>query len=142
MNASVRPNHPLPTSLEAPGRRLFSRGATAAALLLSLALAGCGGTASSDAPTVTLATTPTAASAGASITLIAVASSDLGISAVQFYRVDASTSTLLGTMNSSPYQFTTTLPSDATDAVTYFARAIDTDSVTGDSNDASVTVTD
>lgn len=113
----------------------------ACGLLLSLALAGCGGGTTSDGPTVTLAVTPTSAAAGATITLIAVASSDAGMSAVRFYRVDASANTLLGTLNTSPYQFTTTVPSTASGSVSYFARAVDTDANTTDSDNATVTIT-
>ena len=113
----------------------------ASGLLLSLALAGCGGGTTSDGPTVTLAVTPTSAVAGATITLIAVASSDAGMSAVRFYRVDASANTLLGTLNTSPYQFTTTVPSTASGSVSYFARAVDADANTTDSDNATVTIT-
>lgn len=119
----------------------MKRGAAATALLLSLTISGCGG-GSTEGPTVTLATSPTSAPAGATVTLIAVASSDIGISEVRFYRVDSSSNTLLGTLNTSPYQFTTNLPSSATDSVTYFARAEDDDGNTTDSDDASITITD
>ncbi|WP_066259456.1 Ig-like domain-containing protein [Hydrogenophaga flava] len=127
-------------SRTAPRRHLFRLGL--AASLLSLALTGCGGGTTGDEPTVTLATTATSASAGESVTLIAVASSDLGISAVRFYRVDSGASTLLGTLNATPYQFTTTIPSTATDSVSYFARAVDTDGNTGDSDDVDIAITD
>lgn len=120
--------------------RFLQRGAMASGLLLSLALAGCGG-GSDDGPTVTLAVTPTSAAAGATVTLIAVASSDVGMSAVRFYRVDASANTLLGTLNASPYQFTTTVPTTASGSVSYFARAVDADANTTDSDTATVTVT-
>lgn len=135
------------TALHAPSipparrRPLLQRGALASGLLLSLALAGCGGGSSDDGPTVTLAVTPTSAAAGATVTLIAVASSDVGMSAVRFYRVDASANTLLGTLNGSPYQFTTTVPTTASGSVSYFARAVDVDANTTDSDTATVTVT-
>lgn len=125
----------------APLRRHRLRPGLAAALL-SLALTACGGGTTDDAPTVTLASTATSASAGESVTLIAVASSDLGIAAVRFYRVDTSTTTLLGTLNATPYQFTTTVPSTATDTVSYFARAVDADGNTGDSEDVEIAITD
>ncbi|MBT9552387.1 MAG: hypothetical protein IV088_16170 [Hydrogenophaga sp.] len=137
--------HPVLSSLHrshSMRRQLLKRGAAATALMLSLTISGCGGGSSTDGPTVTLATTPTSAPAGATVTLIAVASSDIGISEVKFYRVGSSSNTLLGTLYDSPYQFTTTLPSSATDSVTYFARAEDDDGNTTDSEDASVTITD
>ena len=136
--------HTLPHgSPQAPARRRHVRlVAAAAASLLSLALTGCGGGTTDDAPTITLATTATSASAGESVTLIAVASSDLGIAAVRFYRVDSSTTTLLGTLNATPYQFTTTVPSTATDSISYFARAVDADGNTGDSDDVEIAITD
>ena len=132
--------HPSLSSLPAR-RRLLQRGALASGLLLSFVLAGCGGGSSDDGPTVTLAVTPTSAVAGATVTLIAVASSDVGMSAVRFYRVDASANTLLGTLNASPYQFTTTVPTTASGSVSYFARAVDADANTTDSDSATVTVT-
>ncbi|GLS16920.1 Ig-like domain-containing protein [Hydrogenophaga electricum] len=110
------------------------------ALLLSLAVAGCGGV-DDDAPTATLVTTPTSAAAGATVTLIAAAISDNGISGIQFYRVDSGTSTLLGTLNATPYQFTTTVPASATGSVSYFATAVDAYGNTGDSDYAVVTIT-
>ncbi|MFP8781288.1 hypothetical protein [Hydrogenophaga sp. RWCD_12] len=131
-----------PTRTMPPARRRFlHRGALATSLLLSLALAGCGGGSSDDGPTVTVAVTPNSAVAGATVTLIAVASSDVGMSAVRFYRVDSSASTLLGTLNASPYQFTTTIPTTASGSVSYFARAVDADANTTDSATATVTVT-
>lgn len=141
MNTTPSPSlaiRPLPNT--APRRHLLRLGL--ATTLLSLALAGCGGGTSDDAPTVVLASTDSSASAGETITLIAVPSSDLGISAVRFYRVDSGASTLLGTVNASPYQFTTTIPSTATDSVSYFARAVDADGNTGDSDDVDIAITD
>lgn len=143
-------NTTTPLTLESPStstasrrRHLLRLGAAAAATaLLTLSLSGCGGGDSEDGPTITLATTDTSASPGESITLIAVASSDLGISAVRFYRVDSGSNTLLGTLNATPFQFTTTIPSTASGSVSYFARAVDTDSITGDSDEVSITVTE
>ena len=140
MNTTPSPSlviRPLPNT--SPRRHLLRFGL---ATMLSLALAGCGGGTSDDAPTVVLATTDSSASAGETITLIAVPSSDLGISAVRFYRVDSGASTLLGTVNATPYQFTTTIPSTATDSVSYFARAVDADGNTGDSDDVEIAITD
>lgn len=136
MNPTAHQSLPFPPSRG----RLLQRGALAGGLLLSLVLTGCGG-GTSDGPTVTLAVTPTSAAAGATVTLIAVASSDVGMSAVRFYRVDASANTLLGTLNASPYQFTTTIPTTASGSVSYVARAVDADANTTDSDTATVTVT-
>lgn len=113
-----------------------------AAAALGLLLNGCSTSDDSDSgPSVTLATTPTSAAAGAVVTLIAVASDDVGVSEVRFFRVDSGTNTLLGTLNTSPYQLQATLPANATGSVSYFARAVDTDSNTTDSNQATVTIT-
>jgi hypothetical protein len=113
-----------------------------AAAALGLLLNGCSSTDDSDSgPSVTLATTPTSATAGAVVTLIAVASDDVGVSEVRFFRVDSGANTLLGTLNTSPYQLQATLPANATGSVAYFARAVDTDGNTTDSNQAAVTIT-
>lgn len=113
-----------------------------AAAALGLLLNGCSSSDDSDSgPSVTLATTPTSAAAGAVVTLIAVASDDVGVSEVRFFRVDTGTNTLLGTLNTSPYQLQATLPANATGSVAYFARAVDSDDNTTDSNQATVTIT-
>lgn len=126
---------------DANGRRHFLRlGSAATVAIVAGGLAACGGS-DDEEPTVTLASTVTSAAAGASITLIAVPSSDSGISGVRFYRVDSTTSTLLATVNTSPYQITTAIPSDASGTVSYFARAVDTNNLTGDSNSVSITIT-
>ncbi|MEY2893750.1 MAG: hypothetical protein RJA98_3658 [Pseudomonadota bacterium] len=106
-----------------------------------MSLAACGGGLASDPPSVTLATLPTSAVVGASVTLVAVASDNEGVAGVQFYRVDASGNTLLGTLNTAPYQLATTLPTTTATAVAYFATAVDTDGNTTDSAQALVTVT-
>lgn len=111
-----------------------------AAAALGLLLNGCSSN-TDEGPSVTLATTPTSAVAGATVTLIAVASDDQGVSEVRFFRVDSGGSTLLGTLNTSPYQLQATLPANATGSVAYFARAVDTDGNTTDSNQAAVTIT-
>ncbi len=141
MNTTPTPSLPIRSLAPAAPRVHWLRRGLAASLL-SLALTGCGGGTSEDEPSVTLATTATSASAGESVTLIAVASSDLGISAVRFYRVDSGATTLLGTLNATPYQFTTTVPSTATDSVSYFARAVDIEGNTGDSDDVDIAITD
>ena len=112
-----------------------------AAAALGLLLNGCGSSDTNEGPSVTLATTPTSAVPGAVVTLIAVASDDEGVSEVRFFRVDSGSNTLLGTLNTSPYQLQATLPANATGSVTYFARAVDTDGNTTDSNQAAVTIT-
>lgn len=113
-----------------------------AAAALGLLLNGCSSSEDSEnAPSVTLAATPTSAAAGAIVLLIAVASDDQGVSEVRFYRVDSGSNTLLGTLNTSPYQLQATLPANATGSVAYFARAVDADDNTTDSNQAAVTIT-
>lgn len=136
------PTPPSPVQTPSRRRRLVQFGAAATVALLALSLAGCGGAEEEEAPSVSLVSTVTSAEAGETITLIASASSDLGISAVQLYRVDASTNTLLGSLNATPYQFSATLPSDASGSVSYFARAVDGDGNTADSANVSITVTD
>lgn len=137
---SARPA--LPSGL----RRPWQRGTVMAAWLVGMGLvaaglSGCGGASTEDPPSVTLATSPTSAVAGATVTLIAVASDDQGVSEVRFYRVDSGTSVLLGTLNTTPYQMITTIPTTASGSVTYFARAVDTDNNTTDSAAAVVTIT-
>lgn len=141
---SHTPTHPVPSPIQAISRRrrFLRLGGAATAALLTLGLPGCGGSESEDAPTVTLVSTVTSASAGETITLIASASSDLGVSAVQLYRVDTSSNTLLGSLNATPYQFSATLPGDATGSVSFFARAVDGDGNTADSAKVNITVID
>ncbi len=113
-----------------------------AAAALGLLLNGCSSSEDSEgAPSVTLAATPTSAAAGAVVLLIAVASDDQGVSEVRFYRVDSGANPLLGTRNTSPSQLQATLPAHATGSVAYFARAVDADDNTTDSNQAAVTIT-
>jgi hypothetical protein len=142
-SAATHPAPPALLSARSPSsRRRWLKGAAhGAAFAASMALAACGGGVTSDPPSVTLATLPTSAVAGASVTLVAVASDNDGVAGVKFYRVDASGNTLLGTLNTAPYQLATTLPSTTATAVAYFATAIDTDDNATDSNQALVTVT-
>jgi hypothetical protein len=118
-----------------------SRWRVAAALVLpALLLASCGGSADdSDPPQVAMAVTPTSAAAGASVTLLALATDDESVTEVRFYRVVGTGNVVLGSLFAQPYQLTVTLPSDATDSVSFFARAFDEDD--NETNSATVTVT-
>ncbi len=109
------------------------------AVVGSVLLSACGG--GNESPEVTLAVVPTSASAGASVTLVAVAIDDKDeIKEVQFYRNDATGATLLATISAVPYQFQTSVPSDAVGEVSFFARAVDSDDQQADSNLAVVSV--
>lgn len=111
-----------------------------AALLAVVALAGCGGSVSlgfgfsdDDRPTASLAVSPTSAAPGDTLRLSAAASDDFGVDFVEFYRVDGSSSTLLGFDGLPPYQLDTTVPANAAGSVQYFARAVDGGGQRGDS---------
>lgn len=60
---------------------------------------------------------------------------------VRLFRVDSGSNTLLGPLDTSPYQLRATLPANATGSVACFARAVDSDGNTADSNQAAVTLT-
>lgn len=124
-------------------RRPARFAACAAVVLAGLLQAGCSTSEDDDSkPTVTLAATPTSGAAGATVTLIAVAQDDdNGVSEVKFFRVDSGTNTLLGTLNVTPFQLTTTLPTNVTGSISYFARAVDGAGNTADSAVATVTIT-
>jgi hypothetical protein len=123
--------------------RRTARWRIASALLLpAFLLAGCGGTFDDEDPEVTLGVTPTTAAPSATVTLIALATDDGSVSEVEFYRVTATGNVLLATLREQPYQIETTLPSDATDTVSFFARAIDDDDNSADSARAIVTIDD
>ena len=84
--------------------------------------------------------TPTSAAPGRVVRLVAAASDDYGVVRVQFYRVVDSGSVSLGSDGDEPYELDTTLPSDATGTVQFFARAVDQADQWRESNTVSVTV--
>jgi hypothetical protein len=105
----------------------------------SLAVA-CGG-GDSDPPTITLAAIPTSGVVGATITLSATADDDESVTEVRFYRIGTNSEELLATFSAGPYLFQTTIPTGATDSVTYRATAVDGDDQETESNKVIVTVT-
>lgn len=119
------------------------------ALALSLALAACGGSISlgfgghfdDDPPSVSLAVSPTSAARGDALQLVAAASDDFAVTAVEFYRVDAGGHTLLGSDLAAPYRLDTVVPAGAGGSLQFFARAIDDVSQRSDSAVVTVAVT-
>jgi Bacterial Ig domain len=105
------------------------------------ALVGACGGSDSDAPSITLAAIPTSGVVGATITLSATADDDESVTEVRFYRIGTNSEELLATFDASPYLFQTTIPTGATDSVTYRATAVDDDDQEVDSNEVIVTVT-
>jgi hypothetical protein len=91
-------------------------------------------------PSVSLVVSPASASAGAIVLLSAAASDDSGIDEVLFFRRSGETAVLLGSVGRSPYTWTTTVPSDASGSVGYFARAVDVADRRTDSATVTVTV--
>ncbi|MBA3598466.1 MAG: Ig-like domain-containing protein [Methylibium sp.] len=119
----------------------------ACVLPLALVLAGCGGGFylgdnfdDDDPPEVVLIVSPDIAEAGQEVRLRASASDDSGIDEVVFFRVDGAVSTRLQSDETAPYELNTELPDDATEPVQFFARAIDNDGESRDSDLFSVTV--
>lgn len=122
------------------------------ALALSLAallgLAACGGSISlgfghydDDAPSVSLAVSPTSAARGDTLRLVAAASDDYAVVAVEFYRVDPGGTTLLGSDLAAPYQLDTVVPAGAGANLQYVARAVDDAGQRTDSAAATIIVT-
>lgn len=102
------------------------------ALAAAVAVAGCGGSISlgfghynDNPPSVSLVVSPTSAARGDTLRLLAAASDDYGVVAVEFYRVDPGGTTLLGSDAAPPYQLDTTVPAGASANVQYVARAVD-----------------
>lgn len=120
-----------------PERRRFllsALGVAAAGTLL-----GCGG--SGDPPTIELSAIPTSGAIGDTITLSADAEDDDGIKEVRFYRVSTNAEELLATFTAGPYLLQTTIPTGASESVSYMARAIDEEDDETDSDVVDVTVT-
>jgi hypothetical protein len=119
---------------------------TLSAVCSCAALAACGGSVSfgigpdDDAPNVNLAAAPSSAAPGERIGLVAAASDDYVVREVLFYRVDAGRDVFLCRDSSEPYAIETALPTDATNAVRYFARAVDDAGQEADSREVAVEV--
>lgn len=114
-----------------PARRLAL---AAAGLASALLLGGCGGGAYyeysdggyyDNPPSVNLAAGATVAAPGSALRLVAAATDDYQVDAVDFYIRDARGDILLARDNSYPFEITTTVPSNAVQQVTYVARAVD-----------------
>lgn len=115
--------------------------------LVVLALAGCGGGfylgdrfGDDELPQVSLAVSPDSAEPGDTLRLVAAASDDSGIESVSFFRVDGNMSTLLDEDDTAPFALDTVVPDGASGTVEYFARALDNDGDTRDSDRFSVSV--
>jgi hypothetical protein len=91
-------------------------------------------------PSVSLAASPLSAAPGDRIDLVAAASDDHAVSEVRFYRLDTSGDTMLGADASSPYALSTLVPTGASGAVRYVARAIDDIGQVAESQVVTVTV--
>lgn len=118
-------------------------------LALCVALAGCGGGVSLNfgydgfndrAPSASLAVSTSSAVRGQTLGLVAAASDDYGVDAVEFYRLDPGGATLLGVDRSAPYELSTSVPGNAGGSVQFLARAIDGAGQRGDSAVVTVAV--
>lgn len=92
-------------------------------------------------PSVQLVASSSAVPAGGSVRLSAAASDENGIDEVRFYRLDGSSSVLLGGDASPPYEWTLTGPSDGRSTVRVYARATDNNGNSADSNVLTLDVT-
>ncbi len=118
----------------------------AGALLCTLALTACGGgvyfgwgPGGDQAPSVSLTAAVTSAAPGESIRLVAAATDDFGVDSVALWRIARDGSAEEVSSDSAwPWEFTTTIPADASGSVRYFARA--TDDVGQQSDSGTVTV--
>ena len=93
-------------------------------------------------PDVSIAANPGSASPGQQVTLIAAASdADSGIDVVMFFRIESGGGiTRLATDCCPPYEWVTTVPTNAGASVRYFARAFDFAGNVADSSVVEVTV--
>jgi hypothetical protein len=90
-------------------------------------------------PSVSLSTAVTSAAPGQSIRFVAAATDDFGVDSVALWRIERDGSAGEVSSDSAwPWEFTTTVPADASGSVRYFARA--TDDVGQQSDTATVTV--
>lgn len=102
------------------------------AALAALSLAGCGGGAYIDIgdpygppPDISLAIAPTSAFPGQSLQLAAAVTASNGIDYVVFYRLGGAGAIRLGSVDSPPAQWTTSVPVNAGRSVSYFATVCD-----------------
>lgn len=120
-----------------PARRRFLL--SVAGMAAAGTLVGCGG--SGDPPTIELSAIPTSGAIGETITLSADADDDDGLKEVRFYRVTTNAEELLATFTRGPYLLQTTIPTGASESVSYMATAIDNDDEETDSEEVQVAVT-
>jgi hypothetical protein len=126
----------------------------ASLLAATLALGACGGGGGSSTTTTTTSTTdyyapvveltiPAGAVVAGGITrIVAYAQDSDPIIAVNFYRLDDSAYTLLGTDVTEPFEFTTIAPIDGRSTFTVIAKAYDSGGLSGTSNVVSLTLAD
>jgi hypothetical protein len=115
-------------------------------VLCTLALTACGGGVyfgwgpdGDQPPSVSLTAAVTSAAPGQSIRLVAAATDDFGVDSVALWRIERDGSAGEVISDSAwPWEFTTTIPADASGSVRYFARA--TDDVGQQSDSGTVTV--
>jgi hypothetical protein len=90
-------------------------------------------------PSVSLTAAVTSAAPGQSIRLVAAATDDFGVDSVALWRIERDGSASEVSSDSAwPWEFTTTVPVDASGSVRYLARA--TDDVGQQSDSGTVTV--
>lgn len=90
-------------------------------------------------PSVSLTAAVTSAAPGQSIRFVSAATDDFGVDTVALWRIERDGSAgELSSDSAWPWEFTTTVPADASGSVRYFARA--TDDVGQQSDSATVTV--
>lgn len=94
------------------------------------------------APHISLSVDPSHAAPGETVRLRASVSDDFGIERVSFFRSSRSGSVALGSDLDAPFRLDTTLPSDASGTVEYFARVTDTDGQSRESDRVEVEVAD
>ena len=117
-----------------------------AALGAGALFAGCGGgvfigIGGDQPPEVSLAAGTGAAHAGDTVRLVAAAADDFGVDRVEFYRIESDGgATRLGVDGQAPFQWDTVMPSTSASSVQFFARAVDGDDQSTDSDDVSVAV--
>ena len=106
------------------------------------ALAACGGGYDDvgPPPQVSLGASTSVATRGEPIQLRASAYASNGMDHVSFYRLDYNGPFLLGTVWAPPPNWGTSVPINAGESVSFFARACDLEGLCTDSNVATVTV--
>ena len=99
---------------------------------LLAAVAACGGGVYVDAtlppgppPDISIASSTDVASRGEPIRLIGAVTASNGVDYVSFFRIDFGVATPLGTIFRPPLQWDTSIPINAGNTVSYYARACD-----------------